>query len=346
MATANLNYGLDKIFPLFMEYAEEEEDKPLNISQLKDFLDKKEGYKYDLFKKAQEQLNVDSWTEDMVDSGQIFHKVKSAVIESDNLVDWRLIDKKFSDEAIKKYDLSSYEKTFYDFYTDKVKDSKSFDDLVDIFGGNYPLLAYLFFIKDKDKYCVISPKKFDRVFDLLFLNFKTSGYASWGNYKTYCQIIAETRDYLQKKDSDITLTDAHSFLWLFGEKYFVDKSDKVKEKISGRPSPEEDVRHVEGYARSMEITVYERDPKARRKCIDHFGYDCQICGFNFEAEYGELGKDFIQVHHIKPMSQSDGEREVDPINDLIPVCPNCHALIHRKGDPDENLENLKVFYGC
>jgi len=163
MATANLNYGLDKIFPLFMEYAEEEEDKPLNISQLKDFLDKKEGYKYEIFDKTQKSLDVDSWAKDMVNPGQIFNKVKLAVNESDNLVDWRLRDEKFSNEAIKKYDLSSYEKTFYDFYKDKVKDSKSFDDLVDIFGGNYPLLAYLFFIKDKDKYCVISPKKFDRV---------------------------------------------------------------------------------------------------------------------------------------------------------------------------------------
>jgi len=36
------------------------------------------------------------------------------------------------------------------------------------------------------------------------------------------------------------------------------------------------------------------------------------------------------------------EYEVDPINDLRPVCPNCHAMLHRKKPPltIEELETI------
>ncbi|RME44545.1 MAG: HNH endonuclease, partial [Chloroflexi bacterium] len=50
-------------------------------------------------------------------------------------------------------------------------------------------------------------------------------------------------------------------------------------------------------------------------------------------EYGELGKGFIHVHHVIPLSEIDSRYEVDPINDLCPVCPNCHAMIHREEPP-------------
>jgi predicted HNH restriction endonuclease len=54
-----------------------------------------------------------------------------------------------------------------------------------------------------------------------------------------------------------------------------------------------------------------------------------VCGFDFVAAYGELGDGFIHVHHVRPLSDIGEEYEVDPIKDLRPVCPNCHAMIHR-----------------
>jgi 5-methylcytosine-specific restriction protein A len=65
-------------------------------------------------------------------------------------------------------------------------------------------------------------------------------------------------------------------------------------------------------------------------CIEHFGYKCQICDFSFLEKYGEIGKDFCHVHHIEPLSEVGGERDIDPTKDLIPICANCHAIIHRK----------------
>lgn len=77
-------------------------------------------------------------------------------------------------------------------------------------------------------------------------------------------------------------------------------------------------------------TKYERSPSARDACINFFGYCCQVCGLNFEEKYGTIGKDFIHVHHKNFLSALSGEHAVDPTEDLIPVCPNCHAMLHRK----------------
>ena len=65
-----------------------------------------------------------------------------------------------------------------------------------------------------------------------------------------------------------------------------------------------------------------------------------ICGFDFEAFYGELGKNYIHVHHIVPLSKINKEYSVDPKNDLVPVCPNCHAMIHRT-EPALTIDALK-----
>lgn len=85
----------------------------------------------------------------------------------------------------------------------------------------------------------------------------------------------------------------------------------------------------EGATRRVTVNAYERNPKARKLCIDHHGLSCCICGFNFESVYGEAGKGFIHVHHLKPLSEVEKEYEVDPVRDMRPVCPNCHAVIHR-----------------
>lgn len=94
----------------------------------------------------------------------------------------------------------------------------------------------------------------------------------------------------------------------------------------------------EGAISQVLVNVYERDPKARKACIERYGVNCYVCNFNFEAVYGERGTGFIHIHHLKPVS--DGEYAVNPINDLRPVCPNCHAMIHRYGLL--SIEELKM----
>ncbi|MEG0374038.1 MAG: HNH endonuclease [Raoultibacter sp.] len=89
----------------------------------------------------------------------------------------------------------------------------------------------------------------------------------------------------------------------------------------------------EGSKFSVTQTKYERSTKNRAACLAHYGYCCKICGMNFEEKYGSIGANFIHVHHIVPVSQIGENYIMDPIKDLIPVCPNCHAMLHKKNPP-------------
>ncbi len=96
----------------------------------------------------------------------------------------------------------------------------------------------------------------------------------------------------------------------------------------------------EGMMFSVMVNLYERSALARRKCIEHYGCSCWICGFSFEFVYGELGRDYIHVHHVIPLAEINAEYVVDPVRDLRPVCPNCHAMLHRTS-PVLFVEELK-----
>lgn len=88
---------------------------------------------------------------------------------------------------------------------------------------------------------------------------------------------------------------------------------------------------VEGAAVTIKLSVWERNAKARQLCIERYGPICLVCDFDFENRYGDLAKGFIHVHHINPLSKVRGKRSIDPVADLRPVCPNCHAVIHLGG---------------
>jgi 5-methylcytosine-specific restriction endonuclease McrA len=89
--------------------------------------------------------------------------------------------------------------------------------------------------------------------------------------------------------------------------------------------------YVEGASRQVSVNAYERNPEARRRCIEHYGTKCCICGVSFGAVYGAEAEGYIHVHHIRPLSEVGGEYVVDPVEDLRPVCPNCHAVLHLGG---------------
>ena len=82
-------------------------------------------------------------------------------------------------------------------------------------------------------------------------------------------------------------------------------------------------------------TQYERDPKNRSDAVKIHGTVCQACGFDFEKTYGEIGKDYIEVHHIKPLCEREGAEGVNAATDLICVCANCHRMIHRRKDSND-----------
>lgn len=112
-------------------------------------------------------------------------------------------------------------------------------------------------------------------------------------------------------------------IWIF-EKYpyesFEEEVNLVKENNL----------YYEGKVSKVYVNKYERNPLARRMCIEHYGAFCNVCFFDFYLKYGEHGKGFIHVHHLSPVATLKREYQLVPEKDLIPVCPNCHSMIHKK----------------
>ncbi|WP_083636767.1 HNH endonuclease [Leptolyngbya sp. 'hensonii'] len=133
--------------------------------------------------------------------------------------------------------------------------------------------------------------------------------------------------------------------WLIGDLISPQQSQKkntVKLESEENLFPDEvDESEVfrEGAILRVSVNAYERNFQARQKCIEHYGVSCFVCGFNFGEFFGELGEGFIHVHHLCPISEIAGEYEVDPVKDLRPVCPNCHAMIHRRS-PSLSIEEI------
>lgn len=112
------------------------------------------------------------------------------------------------------------------------------------------------------------------------------------------------------------------------EKYFY---NDITDTIFPDELPKEDGLY-EGAGIDVRVNRYERSSIARKKCIEYHGTDCIVCGFSFGDFYGDFAKDFIHVHHLVPLSAINNEYKVDYKNDLVPVCPNCHAMLHKKKD--------------
>jgi hypothetical protein len=108
--------------------------------------------------------------------------------------------------------------------------------------------------------------------------------------------------------------------------------------------PDDEETFPEGSSRQMTVNRYERDPKARKKCLAYWGFNCIVCGFSFEERYGPLGHEYIHVHHLRELSTVPPGYQVNPKKDLVPICPNCHAMIHRESPavtPDELKQRIQ-----
>lgn len=101
----------------------------------------------------------------------------------------------------------------------------------------------------------------------------------------------------------------------------------------------------EGAKTTVVVNRYERNRVNRARCISHYGAKCVVCGFDFEVTYGPIGREVIEVHHITPVSEMGENYRVNPITDLVPVCSNCHTILHRRNPPFTIKELQKLISG-
>lgn len=107
-----------------------------------------------------------------------------------------------------------------------------------------------------------------------------------------------------------------------------------------RPIGSSNDKFMEGRYTELISKRYERNPHARNACLAYHGHKCSVCDFDFRGFYGEIGQNFIHVHHLTQISTTAKPYVVDPIKDLRPVCPNCHAMLHKRTIPF-TIEELK-----
>ncbi|MGL4991889.1 MAG: HNH endonuclease [Sarcina sp.] len=145
----------------------------------------------------------------------------------------------------------------------------------------------------------------------------------------------------------------NNFLWIFREELLGAIEELFDENIwennCGNNLISEQISEEyivsEGIKKIIIVNSYERNKKAVRECIKYYKekngkVNCQICGFDFEKVYGVELKNKIHIHHKVPLSEIKKEYKLDSIRDLIPVCPNCHMVIHAK-NPIYTIEEVK-----
>lgn len=125
------------------------------------------------------------------------------------------------------------------------------------------------------------------------------------------------------------------------------KATNHNSAAQGKMSDEKILEATEGMMKEVVFFRKQRNRAIRNQCAARDKYTCRVCGFNFEKVYGERGKKFIEVHHLKPLASYDEEHNVE-LDDLISLCSNCHSMIHLGGDlktPDDLINMMKEPFG-
>jgi hypothetical protein len=310
-------FCFEKYFQLFKVFVENESKTSFVSFPSNRFTESNEGYKDEIYEKARNILGFWNWKNEDIGTGKIFQSVLSAIKLSNNennLVDWRLTVK-FENKA-KDKGINDYEKCLFDFFTGVETDEESFNIFIEYFGKNYPLLAYLFFIKDKAQYMPISPNNFDIAFDKLGVTgFKLNHQCSWGNYCSYNSLLNQARELLLNKEiKDVSLLNAHSFVWIVSD---------LEDKLTKLNIPQKDIeqkirKYKELISKDRETIIKARNGQGifRSFLIQYWG-KCSITGCD------DLG--VLIASHIKPWNKCDTIEAIDPYNGLL-LIPNMDKL--------------------
>lgn len=153
--------------------------------------------------------------------------------------------------------------------------------------------------------------------------------------------ISQMQDSLnQIYDYEISYFETELKAWLSDHNRKIKNFPELNQKvISSQELPDEIL--IEGAMKEVLSNKYERNLKARSRCIAHYGTACMVCGFDFGDTYGEAFSGKIEVHHKKPLYEIKENYVVNPIEDLIPVCPNCHLILHSKKDGVYTVAEIK-----
>lgn len=166
--------------------------------------------------------------------------------------------------------------------------------------------------------------------------------SEWPSLWSQFSIIVSHRYVIIDEKNVNVLTDffekwSNLFVGLFSSLLPI---EEVTNDLLGELDTVEPILLPEGKKRKIEVNRFERSFLNRQAAILYHGVNCKVCGFSFEEKYHVLGRDYIHVHHVIPVSELGENYRVDPRKDLVPLCPNCHAMVHKKSPP-YSVEELK-----
>jgi hypothetical protein len=199
----------------------------------------------------------------------------------------------------------------------------------------------------------VNRKKADELSKAFGVNVVQSRYSDWGNFyglvQSYPCALWDRSGYIIFNNEDELKRPGISVAKRINVPKGVSSLNGYKRVIHDIQLPEElpdGIEYHEGAVQQIKVNRYERDKKARDACLSHYGYVCQVCLVKLSDLYGAIAENLIHVHHVKPMSEIGEAYIVNPISDLIPVCPNCHAIIHLKKPPYSLQEVSAIFQHC
>lgn len=156
------------------------------------------------------------------------------------------------------------------------------------------------------------------------LPIKIGGNKDWSNFKRhFCQQGATFQTPLSQEVVNILLSLLGEVASNAGADF--SSADELSDEMLGTLP--------EGAVKQVLVNAYERSAEARKRCLSKWKHHCAVCNFHFEQFYGSIGKDYIHVHHLNPLHSIGQQYQVNPEEDLRPVCPNCHAMLHQTNPP-------------
>lgn len=307
-------YLFEKHFEAFQKFVEKKSNVSFVSFADNPYTYEQEGYKSVIHREAREKLAFQAWKESDIGTGDIIASaIESIEIQDNNLVQWQsrygddkrphhpLYEAKKSPEKLKEI-----EYCLFSLYH-KANVENSFDEMIGIFGKKYALIAYLFFIKDNSKYLPIAPSYFDRTFELLGVDFKTSKQCSWKNYSQYISLIGELKRLLSDAlTSEVSLLDAHSFAWM----------------LSAQMENEGKLPDVKEY---LSLSDTERDAIIKSRIGQGQFRESLIKYWTMCAVTGCREQKLLKASHIKPWSKSEVAERLSLYNGLLlsPTLDSC-----------------------
>ncbi|MFZ2226549.1 MAG: HNH endonuclease [Candidatus Moraniibacteriota bacterium] len=144
------------------------------------------------------------------------------------------------------------------------------------------------------------------------------------------------------KGEKYLLENINNFTFIFDNNFNeVQRRDVIEKDYS-------DLIIEEGFTKFSQIKTKARSRRLVAIAKKHYSKDgkiyCSACNFNFENFYGEIGRGYIEIHHLEPIFARENNFEKslnEAIGGVVPVCANCHKIIHRKNDQLLSIPSLQ-----